>query len=278
MCRSGPRRISRSGTEMLLYTDLVREIVHDVARRVRDFRHLDPERIGVAAAARCNGQHWGNLATCYGLIRNQPPTFSIWARPGTRTIVAVSEWFQYRSPRVRLNGRDMTYLILLRLPRLLLRNPLPTLVHELYHISQAFDGDMRPDKHGAQFDREVRRLTQCWLERARGDLPRLAQMRLDDLKREFGAVLAQGVPSRFAFPLIEHVEPPQSYQLGVERLYPGCKLASNFVVRPAKLTPEQAPRVLTEKDLVLRLYDRSGIQRVPAAFTRYTRDYFQQIA
>ena len=258
---------------MLLYTDLARDIIEDVARRVRDLRHLDPERIGVLAAARCNGRHWGNLAMCLGLVRSQLPTFSVWLKPGSRTILAVSEWFQYRSPRVRLGGRDMHYLILLRLPRLLLRNPLPTLIHELYHISEDFDAELRPARHGPHFDREVRRLTQNWLERARGDLPRLAQMRLDDLKREFGAVLAEGMPSRFVFPLAERVQAPESYRRGVERLYPDCRLAANYEIRPAATTPDLAPRMLTEKDLVLRLYDRTGIQRVPSAFTRYTRQH-----
>ncbi len=263
---------------MLLYTDLAREIVQDVVRRVRDFRHLDAERIAVAAAARCSGSNCGNLAVCYGLLRCQPPTFSVWVRPGSHTIFAVSEWFQFRSPKVRMGGREASYLIAPRLPRMLLRNPLPTLVHELYHIGEGFDGEMRPARHGRHFDREVRRLSQVWLDKAKGDLPRLAQMRLDDLKREFGAVLAEGLPSRFAFPLVEPVEAPEDYATAVERLYPGYRLANRYEVRPAHLTPENAPRTVSEKDLVLRLYDRTGIQKVPSAFTRYTRQYAVQTA
>ncbi len=223
------------------------------------------------ATAALQGGSWGNLAISLRDIRSQRPTFSIWCRPGSRTVFAVSRWFQIRSPRVRLGGRDITYLILLRLPRLLYRNPLPTLIHELFHISEDFDSEMRPDRHGREFDREVRRLTQCWLDRARGDLPRLAQLRLDELKREFGAVLAESVPSRFAFPLTEPIEAPMSYEKGIEKLYPGYKLGGNYQIRPANLTPEAAPRILTDKDLVLRLYDRTGIQRVPSAFTRYSR-------
>lgn len=263
---------------MLLYTDLVQQIIDDVPRRVRELRHIDPERIGVVATARCTGGNWGNLAICYGMIRSQPPTFSIWCRPGSRSVFAVSRWFQFRSPRVRLAGRDINYLILLRLPRLLYRNPLPTLIHELYHISEDFDAQMRPERHGRQFDREVRRLTQAWLDRARGDLPRLAQMRLDDLKREFGAVLAESVPSKFAFPLAEPVDAPMSYEKGIEKLYPGYRLSQNYQVRSANLTPEAAPRIITEKDLVLRLYDRTGIQRVPSAFTRYSRQFLLEAA
>ncbi len=101
---------------MIIYTDLVREIVADVAARVDEFSHLDPERIGVLAAARCSGRRWGNLASCCGLTRARHPSFSIWTRPGSRTIIAVGEWFQYRSPRVRLDGREVSYLILLACP------------------------------------------------------------------------------------------------------------------------------------------------------------------
>lgn len=256
---------------MMLYTDLVQQIIDDVTRRVRELRHIDSERIGVVATARCTGHNWGNLAICYGMIKSQPPTFSIWTRPGSRTVFAVSRWFQLRSPRVRLAGREINYLILLRLPRLITRNPLPTLIHELYHISEDFDTQMRPERHGRQFDREVRRLTQAWLDRARGDLPRLAQMRLDELKREFGAVLAESVPGKFTFPLAEPVEAPMSYEKGIERLYPGYRLGAHYEIRPANLTPPSAPRLITDKDLVLRLYDRTGIQRVPSAFTRYSR-------
>jgi hypothetical protein len=161
---------------MFLYTELAQQIMRDVARRVREFRHLDPERIAILATARCTGGHNGNLATCYGLRQEQYPTFSIWTRPRTRQIIAVSRWFSYRTPRVRLGGREMSYLILLRMPRMLRTNPLLTIVHELYHIHESFDTRMRPVRHGAFFDREVRRLTQEWLARASGELPRLAHL------------------------------------------------------------------------------------------------------
>lgn len=256
---------------MLLYTDLIDQIVRDIVRRVRDFRHIDPDRLGILAAARCSGASTGNLATCYGLRQEEHPSFSIWVKARTHQVIAVSPWFAYRTPRVRLGGLDMNYLILLRLPRMLRINPLPTLIHELYHISEDFDTRMRPVRHGAFFDREVRRLTQAWLSRATGDLPRLAQMRFHPLQREFGALLAEGVPSRFTLPLVEQVPAPESYARGLERLYPGYTLARGYEVRPIELTPDDAPRFFSEKDLVLRHYSANGSERLPAAFARYSR-------
>lgn len=259
---------------MLLYTDLVRQIVEDLARQVRDFRHIDPDRLGILATARSSGHPTGNLATCYGLNRDHRPTFSIWTRPRTRQIIAVSQWFQYRPPRIRLNGHDMAYLIQLRLPRLLLRNPLPTLVHELYHISEKFDQTMRPTRHGAHFNREVRRLTQTWLlKREKSELARLAQLKLADLQKEFGAVLALSMPSRFQVPLIEPVEQTGPSEADVRRLYPGYVLARRYEIHPAPITPEECPRLISERDLVLRHYSRTGSERVPAAFARYSRNF-----
>jgi hypothetical protein len=137
---------------------------------------------------------------------------------------------------------------------------------------------MRPARHGRPFEREVRRLTQKWIDRSRGELPRLGQMRLDDLRREFGAVLAESMPTRFTCPLVEPIDPPESYARGVQRLYPGCYLAPGYRVRPAPISPPGAPRLVTDKDLVLCHYERSGIERMPASFARYTRQYIAQIA
>lgn len=259
---------------MLLYTDLVRQIVEDMALHVPDFVHLDPARIGVVATARASGHPTGNLATCYGLNRDNQPTFSIWTRPRSRQIIAVSHWFQYRAPRVRLTGRDMSYMILLRLPRLLLRNPLPILVHELYHISEKFDQKMRPVRHGSHFNREVRRLTQAWLARRQGELARLAQLRLHELEREFGAVLAMGVPSHFTIPLVEEVDLPTPDVHSVRGLYPGYTLAPRYEIHPVPASPEDAIRVVTEKDLVLRHYSRNGSERIPATMARYSQRNF----
>lgn len=256
---------------MLLYTGLANQIVRDIARRVREFRHLDPERIAILAAARCTGGVNGNLATCYGLRQEARPTFSIWTRPRSKQIVAVTRWFAYRTPRVRLAGREMSYLILLRMPRMLRSAPLQTLVHELYHISESFDTGMRPVRHGATFDREVRRLTAAWLARATGELPRLAQMRFYELQREFGAVLAEGAPARFTIPLVEEVEPPESYAAGVARLYPGHTLARGYEIREIEATPADAPRYVSENNLDLRCVNASGSEKMPAAFARYSR-------
>jgi hypothetical protein len=93
------------------------------------------------------------------------------------------------------------------------------------------------------------------------------------LQREYGAVLAEGVPGRFTIPLVEEVDAPESYAAGVERLYPGHMLARGYEIRPIETTPEDAPRYVSENNLDLRHVNASGSEKMPAAFARYSRRY-----
>jgi predicted metallopeptidase len=256
---------------MLNYTDLANQIVLDLTRTVREFGHIDPERILPVANARCTGRQTGNLAHCCSLRNDLSPTFSIWTNNGSRRIVAVSQWFRAVVPRVRIGGRPMLYMIQLRLPRILLTNPLETIVHELYHIGEQFDGHMRPVRHGEFFDSEVHRLMNQYLRSARGELPRLAQMTFPQLIREFRAVVAMGVPHKFKIPYLEGIAAPESYRAGVARLYPGHSLSSNCAVRRVRLNAVEPMRSLSERDLVLRHYDRQGVRRLPVLYARYAR-------
>jgi hypothetical protein len=243
----------------------------NITGRVRDLSHIDPERVFIVANARCTARQTGNLAHCCGLRNDLRPTFSIWAHDGSRQIVAVSQWFRAVVPRVRIEGRPMLYMIQLRLPRILLTNPLETLIHELYHIGQQFDGQMRPVRHGAFFDSEVRRLMVEWQRSVGGELPRLAQMTFGQLVGEFRAVVAKGLPANFKLPYLEPIVAPESYRAGVERQYPGYRLAPNFEMRRIELNAVEPLRVLTERDLILRHYDRRGARRLPSIYSRYAQ-------
>ena len=121
------------------------------------------------------------------------------------------------------------------------------------------------------FDREVRRLTREWLAAQRGELAELAQMNFNQLQREFGAVLGLSTPANFKIPYPAEIEPPESYRDGLARLYPGYRFAPGWRVRRIELSPAHPLDPLTNKDLVLRHYDRRETQRVPATFLRYAR-------
>lgn len=242
---------------MIDCTELSSRIVASVAERTPGFAHLDPARIAIAAAPRWAGVSSGNLACCIALRRSEEPTFNVWVRRGTREIVEVGRWHRVRPPEVVFGGAKASYLILLRLPRHLAFDPLETLVHELYHISEKFDGRLRAARHGKRFDAAVRRLTRDWLARAEPDLAETARMDFAALRERHGAVVARTLPASFRANLVETVEPPCSYEEAVRRLYPAHRLAPDFRVRPWRVPPA-GPERITERDCSVRVYRPEG--------------------
>lgn len=253
---------------MLLYTDLVSEIVADIAAKVPAFAHLQPERIAVAAAPRWAGSAWGNLAACLGLRADPEPTFSIWVRRRSREIVKVSPWYIRRTVEIHFNSTDCRYLILLRLPRLLEHNPLETIVHELYHIGEPFDGQLRPLRHGRLFDWNVQRLMREWLARTDPRLAELSQLQHGELRARHPGLLARRLPARFQPALVLPVEAPCGYEEGVARYYPGHKLARDVRIAKIMFTPPGIPRRITEGDCTFRNYHDSGSEEIAPYLAR----------
>lgn len=256
---------------MLIYTDLVREMIADIARTVPAFEHLRSGEIAVACAARWAGSAWGNLAYCMGLSILGEPTFTVWVRRRSRAIERVSPWFRRSSVKIHFQGTECRYLILFRMPRHLEHDPMETLVHELYHIGESFDGKLRPLRHGKVFDRRVRSLVDQWTRRGDARLTRLARLRLPELRDEFGTVLAHRLPGGFRHSIVEPVEAPSSYEEAAPRLYPGLNLAPRYSIEPMRFPPRRSPNRLTELDFVLRQYGPEGPSDLSAAMERYVR-------
>lgn len=243
---------------MINYTDLAERLVADIAARVPDFAHVDPARVAVVAAPRHAGGAWGNLACCASLRDRGEPTFSAWVRRGTRTIVEVSTWHVVAPPKVVFEDRPRRYLIVVRLPRHLEHDPLETLVHEMFHVGERFDGALRPVRHGKTFDLAVRRLMRDWLRRADPELAELAVMRFAELRAKFGPVVARTLPSAFRSTLRERVDPPLDYERAVAERYPTLRLAPDFRVRTLASSPAKVPREITERDCSLRMFHPEG--------------------
>ena len=104
------------------------------------------------------------------------------------------------------DGREVLYLVTFCLPRFLdrdFRDKLVTVFHELYHISPAFDGDLRrhPGRCTAhtgsqkKYDAHMDRLVGDYLK-AGGDPARHAFLRLSfaQLCRRHGAVVGLHLP------------------------------------------------------------------------------------
>lgn len=119
-------------------TGTIETIMGDVVARLDEFSHIDPSRIIVSISFTRSGGVGGTCA------RIHPLRF----QGGDVTTVVTRGRHRYRltMPTLTHRGREALYLITFLVPRFLNlppREKLATIVHELYHVSPAFDGDIR---------------------------------------------------------------------------------------------------------------------------------------
>lgn len=144
-------------------TEAVRLLATDMTRRAPRLGHIDTRRIAFGICqTRKRVQH--------GLQASLTPL-----RFEGGAQVKVIRGRRYRCQPLRdPSGRDYLYLLNLYVPRLLdqpFEEKITTLVHELWHISPAFDGDLRrmPGRcyvHGAsqkEFDATAAAIGREWL-------------------------------------------------------------------------------------------------------------------
>jgi hypothetical protein len=115
--------------------------MRDLAVRVPEFAHLVPAKVLVVAGEARRGSRGSvkPLAFASGKSRDHSGA---------------------RKPVVRVDGRRMLYCVTLR--PLFFRDARPeqrveTLIHELYHVSQAFDGTLDPSRRHARLGRKFSR-------------------------------------------------------------------------------------------------------------------------
>jgi hypothetical protein len=119
----------------------VRRLCEDLARHSPEFAHLDVSRLLFGMTQARSGRKHGLQA------RVTPLRFQRGA------LVRQRRGTCYQVQRYLIDGRDMLYLVTFCLPRFLdqtFEDKFVTLFHELYHISPAFDGDLR--HHGGRYD------------------------------------------------------------------------------------------------------------------------------
>lgn len=113
-------------------------LAEDLCQRLPTLRHIDRDRIVFALSrSRADGNH-GTYA------RIVPLRFATGAAEMTRRR---GRWLEtFRLPELRHEGRDILYIIYVMVPRFLrlsMAQKLSTIIHELYHISEKCDGDIR---------------------------------------------------------------------------------------------------------------------------------------
>lgn len=138
----------------------------DICRRVPELGHIDPERILICLSrSRADGDH-GVYA------RIAPLRFAAGAQEKTRRRGRFVETF--RMPSLDHEGREILYLVYLMVPRFLrlgFEEKLATVIHELYHIAESCNGDLRrfPGRnfaHGSSrktYNRIIARLQEYYL-------------------------------------------------------------------------------------------------------------------
>ncbi len=106
----------------------------DICGRHSAFAHIDMERVVVTYAQTRSPVEWGMMAKLTPM------------RLEGGALTEVRDGRKWTCQRVMHNGREMLYMLTFYLPRFqnqTYQEKLVTVFHELYHISQSFDGDIR---------------------------------------------------------------------------------------------------------------------------------------
>lgn len=144
-------------------THAVRSLCEDMTRRTQALSHIDMSRVAI-------GFTQTRKPVSHGIQASLTPL----RFEGGKMVGRINKK-QYVCQRlVAPSGKDYLYLLRLYLPRLLdqpFEEKLTTIVHELWHISPAFDGDLRRHEgrcyiHGTsqeEFDATAASIARQWL-------------------------------------------------------------------------------------------------------------------
>jgi hypothetical protein len=141
----------------------MRDLCADVVTRVPELAHIDLSRVAISFCQARNRTSWGLYASLTPLRFKGGAT----VERRRRRLYTIQKLLDRK-------GREMLYVLSFYLPRfmdLCLTEKLTTVVHELWHISPRFDGDLRrhPGRcyahtHSqAAYDAHMAALAQRWL-------------------------------------------------------------------------------------------------------------------
>jgi predicted metallopeptidase len=117
------------------YTDALWDVVRDLVAKVPELGYIDLDRVLLSITQARQASKHGVYASCV------PLRFEGGARETT------VRRHRFRMPEVRHQGREILYILYFMLPRFHVeqeyREKIATIIHELYHISPQFNGDIR---------------------------------------------------------------------------------------------------------------------------------------
>ena len=180
----------------------MRLLCHDMAQRLPEFSHVDLSHVAMSYSQTRKAVSHGVWATL------TPMRFE----DGSRTCERDGKtWTVQRLTDE--TGREMLYILTFYLPRFLnlsLEEKLSTILHELWHISPLFNGDLRRHAgrcfaHGAsqeEYDEKMQVLLQKWLASEPPEqLYDAMRLSFAQLRRRYGAVLATRIRNPKLIPL-----------------------------------------------------------------------------
>ncbi|VVB97440.1 Uncharacterised protein [uncultured archaeon] len=170
------------------FTANMKRLVEDIVKTHPDFSHIALNKIFIAISP-SNHRRDGVVA------KLRPLRFE----GGSRT--RVCRGTEYIFPEVLINGNNILYVVYFHLPRFLNhgdhKNKLATVLHELYHISPLFNGDVRrfPGKNYAHgnsrksYDKLISVCTDEYIKSTtRPELSVFLKYGYSGLKRKYGAI------------------------------------------------------------------------------------------
>lgn len=177
------------------FTAHVRRLCADMVERLPDLAHIDLDRVAISFTQARNHYRHGVQATM------TPMRFE------EGSLVARRRGRDYTVQRLYdSNGRELLYILSIYLPRFQnhsLREKVATVIHELWHISPLFDGDLRRFSgrcyaHGGsqkEYDRQVDEIAARWWELAPSTaVYDFLRHSFRDLEEQYGRVYGTKIP------------------------------------------------------------------------------------
>lgn len=199
------------------FTQQVRQVCVDMVARLPELAHIDLSRVAVSVSQT-------RKAGAYGVQASLTPMRFAGGQP-----VEKRRGRYYKTQVLSdCQGREMLYILSFYLPRFMdvdVHEKLTTIVHELWHISPEFDGDIR--RHEGRcyahtgskqsYDREMGRLVDCWLAcQPPPALYHFLEYNFDQLRRAYGRVYGM----RYARPRILPISADEAGRIQRERARP----------------------------------------------------------
>ncbi len=170
------------------FTGSMNLLVKDIVKTHPAFTHIIPGNILIAISL-SNGSRNGVVA------KLRPMRFEGGSK--TRLIRGI----EYSAPEVNINGNKILYIVYFHLPRFMnhgeYKNKLSTVLHELYHISPLFNGDIRrfPGKNYAhgnsrmEYDELIKVYTDEYIRGTTNpELSVFLRYKYSELRRKYGTI------------------------------------------------------------------------------------------